>query len=94
MNEKWVYNFPEYALDTDISRQTAKVLEEICEVFLALCNGESMERVAEEAMDVGASHDQLIRLIEAEGVDVGKAKREVIAKNTARGYYGGEEPCM
>ena len=94
MTDKWVYNSPEYALDTDISRQTAKVLEEICEVFMALCNGESKERVAEEALDAGASLEKLIRLIQAEGVDIDEAKREVIAKNAARGYYGGEKPCM
>lgn len=86
---EWCYNFPEYAGDTDLSRQTAKVLEEVCEVFMALCNRECMERVAEETLDAHAAIEKLERMLETEGVDMGRAKREVIAKNQARGYYGG-----
>ena len=86
---EWSYNFPEYAGDTDLSRQTAKVLEEVCEVFMALCNREGMERVAEETLDAHAAIEKLERMLEMEGVDMGRAKREVIAKNQARGYYGG-----
>ena len=86
---EWCYNFPEYAGDTDLSRQTAKVLEEVCEVFMALCNRECMERVAEETLDAHAAIEKLERMLETEGVDMGRAKREVIAKNQARVYYGG-----
>lgn len=85
------YNFPEYALDTDMSRQTAKVLEEVCEVFMALCNGEGRDRVAEEAMDAAASLEKIFRMLESQGADLSAVKRQVIEKNRARGYYGGSE---
>lgn len=86
---EWCYNFPEYAGDTDLSRQTAKVLEEVCEVFMALCNRECMERVAEETLDAHAALEKLEHMIERDGVNLVEIRREVIAKNTARGYYGG-----
>lgn len=83
------FNFPEYAKHTDMSRQTAKVLEETCEVFMALCNGEGLARVTEEAMDAAASLEKLLRMLEQQGADLAEVKRQVIEKNRARGYYGG-----
>ena len=88
---EYKFNFPEYAMPTDLGRQAAKVIEEMCEVFMAICNNEGRDRVTEELMDASASLEKCMRIIQDEGADLETSKRQVIEKNRARGYYGGSE---
>lgn len=56
----------------------------------ASAEGDGSERIAEELMDTIHAAETALRMLEAEGVDLGEVRRMVIRKNAARGYYGGE----
>lgn len=47
----------------------------------------SAERVAEELLDTIHAAETALRML---GVEMDEAKRAVIEKNDARGYYGGD----
>lgn len=84
----WTWSFPPIAEPhARLSRQLAHVMSEVNESYDALEDGESSERIAEELMDVIHAAETALRML---GVDVDKAWRGVIEKNSKRGYYGGD----
>lgn len=84
----WTWNFPPIANPpAPISRQLAHVCSEVTEAEDAFRGGESAERVAEELLDTIHAAETALRML---GVEMDEAKRAVIEKNDARGYYGGD----
>ena len=85
-----VYLFPAIAEPPAFYGQLLKLRGEAYEVMKASAEGEGGERIAEELMDTIHAAETALRMLEAEGVDLGEVRRMVISKNAARGYYGGK----
>lgn len=86
----WTWNFPPIA---DPPKSLGKqllyhVVGEAQEAMDAYLDDEHADRIAEELLDAIHAAETALRML---GVDVDAAKRAVIAKNDARGYYGRKE---
>ena len=71
--------------------QTQKIMEELGEVQLELLIPDpDLAAAAFEAANVLHAAETLLRMLEAEGVDVDAAILETVEKNRERGYYGAD----
>lgn len=84
----WAWNFPPIADPPKrLGRQLAYVLCEATAAEYAFIDGEPDGRIAEELMDTIHEAETALRML---GVDMDEARRAVIEKNAARGFYGKE----
>ena len=89
----WRYNFPLIEHPLSLGDQIRSIAWEVREATVAHQNGEELERVAEELMDVVHRAETALAIIEGvpfKHVDLDGVKRKVVAKNAERGYYGEE----
>ena len=74
-------------MHTSIGQQINKIFEEIREVADAYNDGESIDRVAEEACDVQQACETLLAMLGYDDEARRKLRQKVLCKNASRGYY-------
>jgi NTP pyrophosphatase (non-canonical NTP hydrolase) len=74
-------------LRTSTGQQIQKIYEEIREVADAYNDGESTDRVAEEACDVQQACETLLAMLGYDDEERRKLRQKVLCKNASRGYY-------
>jgi flagellar biosynthesis/type III secretory pathway protein FliH len=74
-------------MQNSIGAQIQKIYEEFIEVSDAYNNGESTERVAEEACDVQQTCETLLAMLGYDDEERRKLRQKVLCKNASRGYY-------
>ena len=90
----WHWQFPPIAEPLPLAEQIRSIAWEVREAYEAYVNGEGPERVAEELMDVIHRAETALGTIEGvplRFVDLDGVKRQVVAKNAERGYYGEDD---
>lgn len=87
----WRWQFPPIENPLPLGEQIRSIAWEVREAMEAYQSGEPSERIAEELMDVIHRAETALGVIEGvplRFVDLDGVKREVVAKNAERGYYG------
>ena len=90
----WHWQFPPIANPLPLGDQIRSIAWEVREAMEAYQNGEPSERVPMELMDVIHRAETALGVIEGvpfKFVDLDGVKRQVVAKNAERGYYGIED---
>lgn len=95
----WSYQFPDATIiarrefgSDDVGLQAIRILGEVQEVLEAIAKEPEWRaewRVASELMDVIQASETALRMMDVDVCELSRIKLATIAKNEARGYYGG-----